>query len=93
MREEIIGDYVIRIPKNNERFCPDCHKLIFDITKLPIYYPPDIKYPGQKSFPYTLYKCPHCNNLVAFGAGGVLVRKHWKVRKEDNNFIWFREVG
>ena len=93
MREEIIGDYVIRIPESNERVCSDCHELISDITKLPIYYPPDIKYPGQKSFPYTLYKCPHCNNLVAFGAGGVPVRKRWKVRKEDNNFIWFREVG
>ena len=93
MREEIIGDYVIRIPEGNERFCPDCHKLISDITKMPIYYPPIIKYSGQKSFLYTLYKSPHCNNLVAFGAGGVPVRKRWKVRKEDNNFIWFREVG
>ena len=93
MREEIIGDYVIRIPENNERFCSDCHEIISDITKLPIYYPTIIRYPGQKSFPYTLYKCPHFNNLVAFGAGGVPVRKRWKVRKEDNNFIWFREVG
>lgn len=93
MIEEIIDDYVIRIPENNERFCSDCHKLISDITKLPVYYPPIINYPGQKSAPYTLYKCLHCNNLVAFGVGGVLVRKHWKVRKEDNNFVWFREVG
>ena len=93
MIEEIIDDYVIRIPENNERFCSHCHKLISDITKMPIYYPPIIKYSGQKSFLYTLYKCPHCNNLVAFGAGGVPVRKRWKVRKEDNNFIWFREVG
>lgn len=46
MREEIIGDYVIRIPESNERFCPDCHKLISDITKIPVYYPPSIKYPG-----------------------------------------------
>ena len=36
MREEIIGDYVIRIPENNERFCPDCHEIISDITKIPI---------------------------------------------------------
>lgn len=93
MIEEIIDDYVIRIPEGNERFCSNCHKLISDITKLPVYYPPIINYPGQKSFPYTLYKFPHCNNLVAFGSGGVLVRKHWKVCKEDNNFVWFREVG
>ena len=93
MEQEIIGDCVIRIPEGNERFCPDCHELISDITKIPIYYPPIIKYPGQRSFPYTLYRCPHCSNLVAFGAGGVSVRKRWFVRREDNNFIWFREVG
>ena len=93
MREEIIGDYVIRIPESNERFCHYCHELISDITKIPVYYPPIIKYPGQKSFPYTLYKCPHCNNLVAFGAGGTSAKPRWQVRKKDNKFVWFREVG
>ena len=89
----VVDNYTLTIPEENEALCTNCLQCVTDINKLPVYYPPIIKYPGQKSFPYTLYKCPHCNNLVAFGAGGVLVRKRWKVRKEDNNFIWFREVG